>query len=93
MKNTSIHTYSAATSLIAFLVSFIATQDAAIACATFATAMTAWIVVYDYSPRSYFVITSKSIAQKVARTPASAFAPCLGPNLRKAKSREVSLSA
>lgn len=90
MTKTSLLSYAAAASLAAFLISLVAVQDAMLSCTILATTMATLIMLHDYSPRSYFVVTASAAPAKPPRHPVSSFSPMIGSIRRKTVKRPVS---
>lgn len=57
MKTKSLLSYSAAASLVAFIVSLILTRDITIASGVMAIAMAGLSLVHEYAPRTHFMVT------------------------------------
>ena len=63
MKIASLLSYIATASLVAFVGSFFFSLDVVTACAAFTTSLLALNALRDYSPRSRFVVTTRSAAR------------------------------
>lgn len=91
MTKTSLLTYTAAASLAAFLISLLTFDDTMVSCAILATTMATLIMLHDYSPRSYFVVTTSRVPNNPARAQASPFSPMIGSLRRKTAKRSPSV--